>query len=147
MPDLSREIVARWSADPALASLWREAGITMLAEGAAKFAALAELEQAPSDAPVVLQSGLWPGVSRDPAIKDRGDETASASKEPWIDANGYWLGYLRALYPRRPPVLAYQPPSGRLLPFDTLELALLEAWVAGGNYLLSIDPREMSASR
>ena len=30
MPDLSREIVARWSADPALASLWREAGITIV---------------------------------------------------------------------------------------------------------------------
>lgn len=145
MLDLSREIIARWSADPALASLWQEAGITMLREGAVKFATLADLERLPFDVPLVLQSGMWPGVSRGPAIKDRGDETASASKEPWLDANGYWLGYLRALYPKRPPVLGYQPPSGRLLPFDTLELALLEAWVSGGNYVLSIDPRYRDA--
>ena len=71
----------------------------------------------------------------------RGDETASATREPWVDANGYWIGYLRALYPHRPAVLGYLPELGdRGVPFDTLELALIEAWVAGGNYILSVEP-------
>ena len=70
------------------------------------------------------------------------DETASASREPWVDANGYQAGYLRALYPDRPPVLAYLPDKlgDRVVPYDSLELALIEAWVAGGNYIMAMEP-------
>ena len=58
-----------------------------------------------------------------------------------MDANGYKVGYLRALYPDRPPILAYLPDLGdRVVPFDSLELALIEAWTAGGNYILAIEP-------
>ena len=49
-------------------------------------------------------SGLWPGIRRPPTVEGRGDETASASVEPWVDANGYQRGYLRALYPDKPAV-------------------------------------------
>lgn len=88
------------------------------------------------------KSGLWPGIRRPPTTPGRGDETASASREPWVDANGYQVGYLRALYPDRPPVLAHLPDKlgDRAVPFDTLELALVEAWVAGGNYILAVEP-------
>ena len=77
----------------------------------------------------------------------RGDETASASREPWVDANGYQAGYLRAIYPNRPPVLAYLPDKleDRVVPYDSLELALIEAWMAGGNYILAMEPHYREA--
>jgi hypothetical protein len=54
---------------------------------------------------------------------------------------------LRALYPDRPALLGYlsdekagvKPET--ILPYDSLESALIEAWVNGGNYLLSLEPR------
>jgi hypothetical protein len=93
------------------------------------------------------KSGLWPGIRRPPTVDGRGDETASASREPWVDANGYQVGCLRALYPDRPPVLAYLPDKlgDRNVPYDSLELALIEAWVAGGNYILAMEPHYREA--
>jgi hypothetical protein len=93
------------------------------------------------------KSGLWPGIRRPPTVDGRGDETASASREPWVDANGYQVGYLRALHPDRPPVLAYVPDKlgDRNVPYDSLELALIEAWVAGGNYILAMEPHYREA--
>jgi len=85
-------------------------------------------------------TGLWPGIRRPPTVPGRGDETASASREPWVDANGYQVGYLRALHPDKPPVLAYLDKLGdRVAPYDSLELALIEAWSAGGNYILAVE--------
>ena len=92
------------------------------------------------------KTGLWPGIRKPPTVAGRGDETASASREPWVDANGYKVGYLRALYPDRLPILGYLPDLGdRVVPFDSLELALIEAWTAGGNYILAIEPRYREA--
>jgi hypothetical protein len=89
---------------------------------------------------------LWPGISSPPVVEGRGDETASASRDPWIDANGFWVGYLRALYPGRPAVLGYLPNLGdRGVPHDTLELALIEARVSGGNYILAVEPNYRQA--
>jgi hypothetical protein len=64
-----------------------------------------------------------------------------------VDANGYQVGYLRALYPDRVPVLGYLPDklADRVVPFDSLELALIEAWTAGGNYILSVEPHYREA--
>lgn len=161
--DLSRDSVIRWDTPkPAHARLLKEAGInavvatgadsdtlrafssagiTVLRPPAIELLGVAELEGAKPGANVVLTNGQWPGIRRPPATPGRGDETASASREPWVDANGFWIGYLRALYPDRPAVLGYTPDTlgDRAVPFDTLELALVEAWVAGGNYLLSIE--------
>ncbi len=73
--------------------------------------------------------------------------TASATARPWVDANGYLIGILRTLYPNRPALLGYLPDDkagvkpDALLPYSSLELALVEAWVNGGNYLLSLEPR------
>ena len=110
-------------------------GIAPISEAEIKAVALGELE------------GLWPGIRRPPAVAGRGDETASASREPWVDANAYQAGYLRALYPNRPPVLAYLPDKlgDRSVPYDSLELALVESWAAGGNYILAVEPHYREA--
>ena len=68
-------------------------------------------------------------------------EVAAATSQPWLDADGFWIGYLRAVSPNRAPVLGYVPKLGdRMVPFDSLELALIDAWVSGGNYLLALEP-------
>ena len=141
--DLSRRIAARWSEpDARHLPLLKQAGIDTLDAGQISFLSLAEIERAPASQTVALKDGLWPGITRPPKVAGRGDETASASREPWVDANGFRVGCLRALFPGRPPLLGYAPELGdRLVPFDTLELALIEAWVSGGNYLLTPEPR------
>jgi hypothetical protein len=102
---------------------------------------------AESDVSIAHPTGLWPGIRKPPNVAGRGDETASASREPWVDSNGYMAGYLHALYPDRPAVLGYKPDNlgDRAVPFDSLELALIEAWTAGGNYILSVEPNYREA--
>jgi len=123
------------------------AGIKTALPGDLRFLSLEEIHHAGPGGEVVLQAGLWPGISAGPNVVGRGDETASASRQPWLDANGYLVYYLRALFPNRPPVLAYMPDQKaglgpeRVVPFDSLELALIEARVAGGNYILALEPR------
>ena len=84
----------------------------------------------------VLRAGLWPGVRSGPNLRGRDIETASASREPWVDANPYLIAYLKAKFPDRAPLLGYRPDkdagieAGRAVPFDSLELALVEAFVA-----------------
>lgn len=139
------ELIARPDTDPALAPLLGEAGIRVLGRDEIPLLTLAELDRAAPAAPVALKSGLWPGISRGPAVKGRGDETASASREPWVDANGFWIAYLRPLYPRRAAMVAPQPPADRIVPFDSVELALIEARVHGGNCILTFETRYREA--
>jgi hypothetical protein len=135
--DLAKDVVIRSdNPDPALAALFKQAGIALISE--------AEIQSLKLPNQV---SGLWPGIRRPPTVPGRGDETASASREPWVDANGYQVGYLRALYPDKPAVLHYLPDKlgDRAVPFDSLELALIEAWTAGGNYILALEPAYQAA--
>ncbi len=166
--DFNRDLIVRWpEAPPALAGRLKEWGVAAVAGAAGDFAAAcrqvgiailgpealreagpAELGTASGTATVALKTGLWPGIAREPAIKDRGDETASASKEPWVDSNGYWLQVLRALYPGRPALLsASPPPRERMAPFDSMELALVEARLWGGNCVLVPDARFREATQ
>ena len=166
--DYSRDLIIRWpEAPPALArqlrqwgvaavsgaggdfaAACRQAGIEVLGPDSVREAGPAELGAAPATSTVALKTGLWPGIAREPAIKDRGDETASASKEPWVDSNGYWLQVLRALYPGRPALLsAAPPPRERMVPFDSMELALVEARLWGGNCILEPDARLREATQ
>jgi hypothetical protein len=164
--DLSSSPLIRWpDADPSHVALMKQAGVTAVVLDAPneafsqacsaasigvlpashfRFVKVTDLEGSGSN--TVLTDGNWPGVTRPPTVDGRGDETASASREPWVDANGYWVGYLRALYPQRPALLGHVPDLGdRSVPFDTLELALIEAWVAGGNYILAVEPHYRQA--
>lgn len=167
--DLSRDLVARWDdPDPAHVALLKLAGVTAVLPSVAhpgfsqacssagiavldpsqlQFLPLNELAKAEPAANAVLTNGLWPGIGKPAPVKGRGDETAGASIEPWVDSNGYWIGYLRALYPGRPPVLGYLPDKlgDRAVPYDSLELALIEAWTAGGNYVLALEKHYRTA--
>lgn len=86
--------------------------------------------------------GLWPGIRKPPNVDGRGDETVSASVEPWVDANGYLAACGRALSPSKAALIAPEaPPDDRVVPYDSLELALIEARVCGGNAILAPDKR------
>ena len=92
--------------------------------------------------PDAVTSGLWPGI-RSPAKKGDAD-IASASREPWVDANGYLAACQRAL--GLPATLDYaHTEAERGVPFDSLELALIEARVNGGNLVLNVEPRYRAA--
>lgn len=87
-----------------------------------------------------VTDGLWPGV-RSSGRRGRDTEVASASREPWVDANSYLVKYHRALGAAG--VLAYGA-GDRMdveIPYDTAELALIEARIAGGNYIVDLPPR------
>jgi hypothetical protein len=124
----------------------REAGLEVQPLEEVQFLSLESINRASPKALVALTNGLWPGVSRGPS-QGQDEFTASATEQPWVDANGYWIGILRILYPHRPALLGYLPDERAgvkpeaLLPYDSLELALVEAWVNGGNYLLALEPR------
>ena len=163
--DLSSEIVLRWDApQPQHLPLFQMAGITVLwssawdrsFERACASAAIrvlgpqevqlispARLSEARGDAAVVVRDGVWTGATmptHEPPM------TAGATARPWVNANGYRIGYLRALYPQRPPVLGYSPDAEAGIKPDkppalsSLELALADAWAAGGNYVLTLTP-------
>ena len=120
------------------------AGIKTLPESELKTFPLTQLPTDPGPY-AALATGRWPGIARPPSMTGWNVEIASASREPWVDSNAYWIAYLRALYPQAIPVLAYEANEAaglgpeRIVPFETLILALAEARVMGGNYILSLD--------
>jgi len=144
---LSQPVFVRWSdPDPSHIDFLTAASIdaVLLAAPHAAFETAARAANistfAESEWPPSVGRGLWPGTSRGPGKNDPDKEVASASREPWIDANGHIVAYERALYPDKPVLLGYGP-HDRIVPFDTLELALAEAWAYGGNILLTIPAR------
>lgn len=125
-------------APPAFVAACREAGITVLPVDGVSFLDWAEMGR--QDGVIALKDGQWPGVSRG-ASSNQDGETAGASRQPWVDANVHLVGCLKALYPARASLLGFTPPSDRLVAFESLELALIEARMAGGNHVLALEPR------
>jgi len=88
----------------------------------------------------VVKEGLWPGIHP----VDMG--SAGATERPWVDANGYLYSYLRGMFPKRAAIAGYRPDTDAGLPAErsvrpsSVELAMAEAWAAGGNYILSLPP-------
>jgi len=122
-------VILRWSGGPAVPE-----------------ALLARLrpDQVIGDDPVPgsVNRGIWPGIRS--AAKKGDDDVASASREPWVDANGYLAAFQKAL--GLPALLGHtykNPEYG--VPFDSLELAFIEARVNGGNFILSVEPRYREA--
>src|SRR5687767_11435606 len=101
--DLSKDLVIRWDdPDPAHVPLLKQigaaavllsaphpafseacsaAGIATIAAANLQFTNVAGLADA-KGSNVVLTNGLWPGITKPPSVPGRGDETASASREP-----------------------------------------------------------------
>ena len=158
--DLLRQLTARWpDPEPAHAALLKAAGIeTVVLSGAPSsgFAAAASPAGLAITNEAALASavtrGVWPGIRRPARKLDWEDDVvASASTEPWIDSNLYLAPLEKALNGNQPPLIAYRAgpgsglAAGRSVPFETLEVALVEARLQGGNYILSIDPRYRAA--
>jgi hypothetical protein len=165
--DFRRHLVARWhdpqpshvpilkqvgiqgvllrKPDEAFEKACTAAGIQTMPETALKTVKVENITPNPGPY-AALAHGLWPGISRGPSA-GRDDESSSASREPWVDANGFWTAYLRAIYPTAAPVMAYEAneasgvKSDRIIPYDTLPLALAEARVMGGNFILDLEPK------
>lgn len=96
--------------------------------------------------PGAITRGLWPGIRSEPKGPGGETEFASSSREPWVDSSGYLAAVERALHPERQPLLAHSHnDSERGVPFDSLELALLEARINGANFVLSVEPRYRAA--
>lgn len=89
-------------------------------------------------AQAVLRHGVWPGI----ATGDVGG--AGATESVWLDANTSLVAQLRAMRPERPAVLGYRPdkdggvPETRSVPPRSAEVALADAFSAGGSLVLSI---------
>jgi hypothetical protein len=160
--DLTRETAVRWAEpDAAHLPLLKEGGITavvaapnegfekaclgagirFVSERQVRLLGISEAGKAQPGEIGLIKTGLWPGT-RNPQAS-----VASATRSLWMDQNCYLVAYLRTLYPAQPAVLAYLPnadagvESGRVIRYESHELALVEAWVAGGNYVLAPDAR------
>jgi hypothetical protein len=89
-------------------------------------------------AQAVLRYGVWPGI----ATPELGRAGATASV--WLDANTSLVAQLRAQFPKRRAVLGYRPdkdggvPETRSLPARSAEVALADAYAAGGSVVLSL---------
>lgn len=144
--DLIHDIAIRWGdLDPKYATLLLEGGVSAVVsppnEAFEKACSEAGIRVVGESEVRFAKGGLWPGVQRpDP-------QTAGATHSPWIDQNCSLVNFLRALHLGTPVVLGYRPDKDAgvspnfLLPYDSLELALAEAWVSGGNYVMALHPR------
>ncbi len=160
--DITHEIVVRWSdPEPRHVALLREGGVTAviapphqgfekacvdagirsIPAGQVRLLDLRDAGTARAGEVALVKAGLWPGVHRpDPTV-------AGASRSTWMDQNCYLVNWLRALHPRQPTLLGYLPDKSagvqpdRVFRFDSLELALAEAFVSGGNYAMALEPR------
>ena len=151
---IENSILLRWpDPQPAHLPLLRSAHVEtlVLPQGNAEFSAAASRAGIQTilgnELPPVVTSGLWPGVRRGPSRRAREVEVASASSEPWVDANGYLVEFHRALQPDQTALLAYEANEKAGVkpdvdtPFGTVELALVEARVAGGNFVMDLPAR------
>ena len=137
-------IDAVWLRTPGdgVAAACRAAGAEVFPADAIRLASLEEYALAKPSETVVAKAGLWPGAQAG-ARGGNGAVEAGATRQAWVTANGYLAAWLRALYPDREPVLGYAPDHdagidpGRVLPSGALELALVDAWSAGGNFILT----------
>ncbi|MFN7544246.1 MAG: hypothetical protein ACK5TN_15805 [Acidobacteriota bacterium] len=133
---MSEVVLHLAEADSAHDALWRKIGVGRIVRDKAEEDSLGRL----------IRDGTWPGIRRPANRTGFAAEVASASNEPWVDANGYLVEYWRSLDPGRPVWLAPAPPEREDVKFadHSLELALIEARLAGGNCVLRL-PKAFSA--
>ena len=101
----------------------------------------------PDGLPAALERGLYPGIKTPGRRVDWVEEVGSASREPWIDSNAWLVSYQGAMEPGKPVLLGYQPNEKagvtpeRMMPFESLEIGLMEARAMGGNWIAAPDER------
>lgn len=129
----SAKIDAVWleTPQPAFASACQSAGLAV------------------TDTLEAVKGGLWPGIRSAGRRRSPDGEVSSASSEPWVDSNGYLVACQRALEPQKQALLAYNlgDAATRMVAFETLEIALAEAWMMGGNFALQLEERYLKALR
>lgn len=94
-----------------------------------------------------VKAGLWPGVRSAGRRRSPDGEVTSASSEPWVDSNGYLVACQRAM--GKTTLLAYSlgEAATRMVAFETLEIALAEACMMGGNFALEVEDRYLRGLR
>ncbi|HTX39069.1 MAG TPA: hypothetical protein VME43_28795 [Bryobacteraceae bacterium] len=138
------EVVLLRTSDDRVAAACRAAGAQTLPAAAIRLIGLEGAGRVGPGALVAVKAGVWPGAQATSRTAG-GGFSAGASQRAWVNANGYLPALLRALYPGLAPVLGYLPDSdagisaGTMIAYDSLELALIDAWAGGGNYILTPD--------
>jgi hypothetical protein len=130
-------LFVRWPAgEPRPEALFQEAGVDA-----------AVTDTLPEGLPAPVERGLYPGIKTPGQRVDWVEEVGSASREPWIDSNAWLVSYQRAMEPGKPVLLGYQPneksgvTADRMVPFESLEIGLMEARAMGGNWIAAPDER------
>lgn len=156
--DLTGQVILRWDSASDCAALvepggidavWLQnaspspAGVSVLAPDAIRLLTLDQAGGAQPGVTAAVRAGVWPGAQA--ASRGGGAVVAGATARAWVDSNAYLIPYLRALYPGQARMLAYLPDKeagiadGRVIAYDSLELALAEAWCAGSGCILAPD--------
>ncbi len=149
--DSGRPLIARWrDGKPADVALLKaiQANTVWLETPQPEFAAVCKATGiAAVDGLDGLKGGLWPGIRSAGRRRSPDGEVSSASSEPWVDANGYLVACQRAT--GKSGLLAYSlgDAATRMVAFETLEIALAEAWMMGGNFALEVEDRYMRGLR
>ena len=139
--DALRSLLVRWPEnEPKPEALFKQAGVEAVI-GTAPDAKL------PVGFPAAHNEALWPGIRTPGTRVDWVEETGSASRDPWIDSNAWVVVCQKALHPTRPVLLGYQPnkdaglDDSRMVPYESLEIGLMEARAMGGNWIAAPDGR------
>jgi hypothetical protein len=117
----------------AVAKAIREAGIEVVQTEPRMLRIAGESKPA---GPVAIHGGKWPGLRAAVVYEQRRDVGfASATVEPWVEASGLVLQYLRGISPASEPILIYAP-LGDTAKIGSAALAVAEAAAFGGSYAL-----------
>lgn len=139
-------IDAVWLPQPeeAVAAACRAAGVQVVAKDGIRLRKPEEMGGAGRGESAAMRAGVWPGAHSASRGSD-GAFIAGATARAWVDANGYLIAWLRAVYPDAAPLLGYLPDAdagvtaNRAINYESLELALTEARAAGGNWIVAPD--------
>mgnify|MGYP000045611256 CR=1 FL=1 len=151
--DPGKHLIARWRAgQPGDVALLKAAKVdaVWLEVPQPEFAsACTAAGLAVTDKLETVKGGLWPGIRSAGKRRTPDGEVSSASSEPWVDSNGYLVACQRTLEPQKPPLLGYgsADAAARMVAFETLEIALAEACMMGGNFALQLEDRYLKALR
>lgn len=87
-----------------------------------------------ADSPVLsVTDGRWPGIPREKPL------VAAPTSLPWVDSNGALLTMARALAPNKAVWIAVDPPQATVLTAEAYMLAVADAEVYGGRWVVSLD--------